>query len=395
MFNIEKVNQKKTEIMNALANAVRENNEQGMADAMNAWQNEVSDAIMAQVAEMSASVDTAVLAQRGTYQLTSEEKAFYNKFIESARADATPATVITGIMDVLPGTVIDRVLSDMRQNHPLLDAIDFQNTAAAVKIVLNKKGSQTATWDVLNTPITKDLAGEIEVLDMTLCKLTAYMYVTKDMLNLGPVWVDAYVRNVLSEALATGLETAIVDGSGDKQPIGMTRNFKGAFNDGYNRKSATSVPDFGIATYSSLIGTLAKDSKNNYRAISEVILIVNPADYFTKVMPATTAYTVNGQFENNRFPYPTKVIQSVGVQSGHAVLGIAKNYFMGLGTSKGGRIEYDDSYKFLEDLRTYTIRLYGNGRPLDINDFAYLDISAVKAAIPQVAVVGEITTTEA
>lgn len=71
----------------------------------------------------------------------------------------------------------------MKQNHPLLDVINFQNTTAVTKLVLNKKGEQSATWDVLNTPITKQLDGEIEVISMTLAKLTAYMFVTFDMLD--------------------------------------------------------------------------------------------------------------------------------------------------------------------------------------------------------------------
>lgn len=105
-------------------------------------------------------------------------------------------------------------------------------------MVLNKQGAQTATWDELNTPITKQLTGTIEIIQMTLCKLTAYMFVTLDMLDLGPAWVDRYTRETLSEALAAGLETGMVDGNGLKQPIGMTRNFTGSFNSstGYARK---------------------------------------------------------------------------------------------------------------------------------------------------------------
>jgi hypothetical protein len=112
------------------------------------------------------------------------------------------------------------------------------------------------------------------------------------------------------------------------------------------------------------------------------VLIVNPADYFTKVMPATTVLTPMGTYVSNVLPFPTDVIQSVGVPSGKAVLGLAKKYFMGVGTGRGGKLEYSDDFKFVDDLRTYKIKLYGVGRPHDINAFAYLDISNLAPIYP-------------
>ena len=177
----------------------------------------------------------------------------------------------------------------------------------------------------------------------------------------------------MSEALAVALETAMVDGNGLNQPVGMTRNFTGSLDSskGYSRKTATKVTAFDKETYGTLLSTLATNPNGGTRTVSEVILIVNPVDYFTKV------------------------IQSVGVPANHAVIGLAKRYFMGIGTAKGGKLEYDDSYKYLEDLRTYKIKLYGTGKPLDTNAFIYLDISGVKDVLPTFKVVNETTTTGA
>jgi hypothetical protein len=73
------------------------------------------------------------------------------------------------------------------------------------------------------------------------------------------------------------------------------------------------------------------------------------------------------------------VIQSVGVQEGHAIVGLGKRYFLGLGTGRDGLIEYSDHAQFLEDNRVYTTHLYGNGRPMDNAAFEYLDISGLQA----------------
>jgi len=138
-------------------------------------------------------------------------------------------------------------------------------------------------------------------------------------------------------------------------------------------------------TYGTLLSTLATDGNTGrQRAVSRVVLIVNPADYFTKIMPATTVLTPMGTYVGGVLPFPTDIVQSVGVPSGHAVLGIAKKYFMGVGTGKGGKLEYSDEYKFLEDLRTYKVKFYGMGRPYDINAFLYLDISNMAPTFPTI-----------
>ena len=383
MKNLDKIKQEKDKLRNALADAIRANDEEALGAAMDSWMQFVSDTVMDEAAGLVDATDRSILAARGIRQLTAEETKFYQDFISNARQDAQ--TVITNITSALPQTVIDSVMDDIRGAYPLLDMIDFTNTGAAIKWVLNAQGAQAATWDELNTSITKDLAGAIQVVDLTQNKLSAYMYTTQDMLDLGPQWVDRYVRALLADALAAGLETAIVDGNGLKQPIGMTRNFTGSFNSstGYARKSATSVTSLDPTTYGTLLATLAVDGiTSKPRPVSRVVLIVNPADYFTKVMPATTVLTPMGTYVSNVLPFPTDVIQSVGVPSGKAVLGLAKKYFMGVGTGRGGKLEYSDDFKFVDDLRTYKIKLYGMGRPHDINAFAYLDISNLAPIYP-------------
>lgn len=388
MKNLDKLKQEKDNLRNALAEAVRAGDEAQIGTAMDSWMQFVSDTVMQEASGMIAATDRNILAARGIRQLTTDETKFYESFIANARQDAQ--TVITNITGDLPQTVIDSVMDDMKAAYPLLDLIDFTNTGAAIKWVLNAQGAQSAAWGELNEAITKDLAGAIQIVDMTQRKLTAYMFTTQDMLALGPQWVDRYVRAVLADSLSAGLETGMVDGNGLKTPIGMTRAFTGSLDPstGYARKSATSVVTLDPTTYGTLLSTLAVDGNTGkQRAVSRALLIVNPADYFTKIMPATTVLTPMGTYVGGVLPFPTDIVQSVGVPSGHAVLGIAKKYFMGVGTGKGGKLEYSDEYKFLEDLRTYKIKFYGMGRPHDINAFLYLDISNLVPVIPSVKTV--------
>lgn len=385
MINLDKIKQKKDDLRVQLAEALREGDDKKIGEAMDGFMSFMSETIMAEASGIGEAADKSVLAARGVRQLTVKETEFYNDFISRAKAAGDPQTVITNIGSALPETVIDSVMDDMRAAYPLLNLIDFTNTGAAIKWVLNGQGAQAATWDELNTEITKDLEGTINVVDMTQRKLSAFMFVTEDMLDLGPAWVDRYVRAILSESLSAGLEIGMVDGNGLKQPIGMTRNFAGSLDPstGYARKSPITVTDFSPVSYGALLATLAVDGNTQKeRPVSRALLVVNPVDYFTKIMPATTMLTNLGSYVGNVLPFPTDVVQSVGVPSGHAVLGIARKYFMGVGTSRGGRLEYTDHYKFLEDLRTYKIKFFGMGRPYDINAFIYLDIENLVATNP-------------
>lgn len=385
MTNLDSIKNRKDALRAELAEAVRAGDEQKIGGALDSFMQFMSDTVVAEASGAIDAADRNVLAARGVRQLTAEETKFYEGFIAKARGDAQ--TVITGIGDALPQTVIDSVMEDMKQAYPLLNLIDFTNTGAAIKWVLNAQGAQSATWDELNTPITKDLEGAIAIVDMTQRKLSAFMFTTQDMLALGPVWVDRYVRAILADALSAGLEVGIVDGNGLKEPIGMTRNFTAPLDQttGYPRKTAKAVVKLAPGEYGELLSTLTVDGNSGRkRAVASVIFVVNPTDYFTKVMPATTIKNVLGQYVSGVLPFPTDIIQSVGVPEGHAVVGIAKKYFMGVGTGKGGKLEYSDEYKFLEDLRTYKIKFYGTGRPYDINAFIYLDITGLGPVYPTV-----------
>jgi len=50
------------------------------------------------------------------------------------------------------------------------------------------------------------------------------------MLALGPIWLDKFVREILQESIAIGLEKAIITGNGVDQPIGMLKDITKSVN---------------------------------------------------------------------------------------------------------------------------------------------------------------------
>ncbi len=367
--------------------ALEQGDQQAVATALATYSQTVQEQLAQQYAALSDTqrTDAAILAARGVRQLTSEEHKFYEKLISAMQGGKSFNQAWTGMDITLPETIVDSVMEDITTQFPLLDAIDFANSSAVTRWIYNKQGTQLATWDALGAKIVTELSGSFGEMDLTQCKLTAYMTVSKDYLKLGASWLDAYIRAVLSEANGLALETACLTGDGDRKPIGMMCDLaNGTTTDGkttYEQKTATAVTTLDPETYGALLAKLAKTPTGRARTVSNVILVVSPADYLTKVMPATTILTPQGTYVSDVLPFPTKVIQSAAMPEGKAVLGLAHRYGMRMGTDARGFIEYDDSVQFLEDNRVFTSHLYGNGRPLDNNAFEVLDISGLTAPI--------------
>lgn len=378
MKNLDLIQAARNEILQKMSKAITENNAEDYAQAFNELAESIQESIKCEYEQAVNSADVNVLAQRGVRQLTSEESKYYQSVIDAMRS-SNPKQALTDLDVTLPKTTIDSVFEDLTANHPLLDAINFQNTGALVEILVSTS-TGVAGWGELAATIDKELAGAFAVIELGQKKLSAFVPIAKAMLDLGPVWLDKYVRELLGEALATELEATIVDGDGNGKPLGMTRKLTGAVDGAYPQKTAVAITDLSPATFGTILDTVSQGPNGKRRPVPELLMVVNPSDYYTKVFPATTPRSTDGTYNYDVFPYPVKKIISPAVPTGKAVFGLAKRYFCGLGTSKGGKLEYSDDYKFLEDQRIYLIKLYGNGRALDENAFYLADISGLVVA---------------
>lgn len=375
---------KQKEAIAAIQSAMKEGDEEGIKQA---WQGFL-DAVVETIKEdyEMYSNDNAALAQRGYRQLTKEEKAFYQKMIKAGMA-ADPKQAFTDLLGInggMPETIIQDVTRELQEQHPLLNRINFQNVKYLTRWILNDHTKDSAVWGPINSEIEKEITSGFREINVSLCKLTAYAVIPKDMLDLGPEFLDNYIRTILREALYVALEKGIVAGNGLNQPVGLDRNISEDvdFNQktGYPQKEAIAITSFMPKEYGEVLAKLAVTEKGRMRTFNEVTLICNQVDYLTKVMPATTVLNTAGLFAKDVFPFPTEVIRCNEIETGQAIICLPEEYFFGLGGSKDGTIMYDDSYKFLEDIRTYLIKLHGNGRPYDNTVALLLDISGMEPA---------------
>jgi hypothetical protein len=170
--------------------------------------------------------------------------------------------------------------------------------------------------------------------------------------------------------LAIGLESAIVNGDGVNKPIGMTRDLTDA---NYPMKTATVITDFQPVTLGTHI--MAPLTRGGKRNVSNVILVVNPLDYWQIVYGATTILPLDGQYRHGVLPIPARFEQSEAMPQGRMAAGMARDYFLGAGFNTG--IITSDEYKFVDRQRIYLTELAANGRPLDKDSFLLFDISGV------------------
>lgn len=364
----------------------------------------------------SANGDRTILAQRGFRQLTAAETRYYEKIIEAGKSQ-NPKQTYAGLQEdtVMPVTIISDVYRDLVQEHPLLSAVNFQSVEYLTRWILNDHSVQTAVWGAVNSQITQQISSAFRTVEVTQCKLSAYAVIEKDMLDLGPVFLDNYIRTFLKEALAVGLESAIACGNGHNQPIGLDRDIHQGVtvnsSTGYPQKTPVSLTSFMPKEYGEVLAmlavtevwytadatgeiTAASTAANsdgspksgytkhggNIRSFDGVTLICNQVDYLKKVMPATTVLNAAGTFSSNLFPFPTKVVRCNAIATGKAILCLPKEYFIGVGTSKNGTLEYSDDLYFLEDKRVFKVKMHGMGKAYDDTVAVLLDISNLEEA---------------
>lgn len=364
-----------------LQTALQSNNE---AEIQQAW-NAFSDSIVEEIRNdyMESVQDKNILVQRGYRQLTQAEEKYYNALITASKCRNAQQAVTTladlTANDLMPESIIDQVMKDLVEEHPILTKVNFQNAKYATKIIMNNHSRQNAVWGEVDAEITKEITSQFKVLELSINKLSAFAVIPVAMLDLGATFLDGYIRTILKDAIACGLEDAIIAGDGNGKPVGLMKKLTGAVDGVHQDKAAQAVTNFDVASMGALIAQMAKNEKGQNRPVGHLSLVCNANDYYTLVAPAVRVQNMSGAYVDN-FAFPMDVVISESVPEGKAILADLNNYYVGVAFAKEGVIEFSDEYKFLEEQRTYKIKTYANGRALDENCAIVLDITGLEPA---------------
>lgn len=418
---------KKFEALEAINNAMETGDKVALNTGLEAFAEEIMESVKADMKSVEDKPMSSLIAnpKYNLRSLSAKEVDFYKAVTVSGNTMTnTP----------LPSSIYERVFEDLKAEHPLLSKIQFINTSAVTEFVMRDSKVAAATWGKLCDEITKQIDMAFVKKTLNNNKLSAFVNLCKSMIAIGPAWLDRFVREVLAESIALGLEKAIVAGTGKDQPIGMVKDLKGAVVDGvYPDKTAESLTSFETADVASeilapmtgfvpdwvaatayVIGDVVKAGGNVYQATVagtssstapshttttptldgttlkwlytgayagefavnpvDLLFIVNPFDYYNQILGAFVFQNQAGEFIMDKNAFGATILQSAAVPQGKMVVGKAKDYFLGLAMNEN--VSFSDDYRFLEDDRVYVAKLLAHGEPVNNDAFKVYNLPA-------------------
>lgn len=375
------------EVSMQMADAMQSDDKDKIALAWSAFADCIANQVRSDFRASQGNGDAEALADRGYRKLTGAEQRWYER-VSSALKSKNPKQEFIDILasdekdDVMPETIIEDVLRYLQENRPLLSKVRMQYVGFSTKWVINDNSVQRGAWGEIDAKIVTEIKGAIKILDVEQAKYSAFCIIPIDILDMGPQFLDSFIRATLAEATGLGLEEAIVAGNGVNMPCGMMRNPNGVFDqtNGYPEKEAIKVTSFAPVEYGNIVAKVSRTEKDKERQFDKVYILCSMTDYLTKIMPATTVLTPNVGYVSNLFPFPTEVIPCSAVPHGKCVLGVLDDYTLAVGGNKNGVIEYDDSIGFLDHTRAFRIVQHAAGRAYDNTSFIVLDISNLDPA---------------
>ena len=357
--------------------------EQDTVKLSNAW-DEMQTALAEDLTEKiteevrTQQMDAQILTARGQNVLTSKEKKFFNEVIEFGGFDED---------SILPVTTQERIFEDLVEAHPLLEAIGLQDLGAVTRFI-KSDATKAYAWGKLFGDIKGQVSAAFTEEQIGQLKLTAFAVIPKDMLELGPVWVERYVRTLLVESYSVGLEYGLVNGRGPAQnePIGLMKNVDKE-SGAVTTKTATGTLTFAPSQFGEIIAgelhdvikALAVDEDGKSRKVlNKIVMVVNPIDVIS-VQARNTIQTSNGQWVT-ALPYNIKVVESEEIPTNKALFFVKGEYLAAV--AGGYKANKYDQTLAIEDAMLYTIKQFANGKPND-NKTALLYNLDIKFQTPQ------------
>lgn len=343
------------------AEATAEDKTEALNNYLKALQQETENRILDEANSVVS--DNNVLQMRGQNVLTNEERRFFNAVIEEGGFTDE---------DVLPTTTQERVFEDIEKEHKLLQAIGVQNLGAVTEFIYSDPEG-AAVWGPLFDEIKGQLNASFRKETITQLKLTAFVPISKAMLDLGPEWMERYVRTILSEAIKAGLERGYVAGDGKDEPVGLLYNIKD--DGGVEEKDTEGTLTFkpGRTTINELKGVVKKLSqqldkdgevKDEPRRVEgRIVMVTNPFDTFD-IQANATIQNTSGAYVTN-LPFNPTMTESAHVPQGKVLFFVRGEYIAAVGGNLDVK-RYRETLA-LEDADVFIAKQYATGKPVDNN----------------------------
>lgn len=323
--------------------------------------------LIAELTEQNAraAADEDYRKSLGLHVLSKEEKEFYEKFKDIKQA------ITAQQIDILPTSIIDRTLDDVKRNSDVLTLVQF--APADVKKWLVAEHSGQAVWGDLTAAITGELSATFSALNIEQHKLTVYMVIPKAIRDLALPFVDRYFTAILAEAMQDGLVKGYLEGNGKTGPIGIMKQIETFKEDGTadDKTPLTTITKFSPKGLAEVRKTLTNEGM---RTVSELHLICNPLDEAEYVDPALYGEALTGGYRNTSFMPIVKHVDK-NCPQGKAIFTIPNVYVMG---ATSVRMDEYDQTKAMDDADLIIGKCYANGRAVDDNCAVVFDVTKLE-----------------
>ncbi|WP_100373080.1 phage major capsid protein [Bacillus sp. FJAT-45037] len=340
-----------------------EQDQEKLASAWNEMQDALAEDLTDKITEQvrNQNVDAQILTARGQNVLTSEETKFFNQVVEFGGFDED---------SILPVTTQERIFEDLIAAHPLLGVIGLQDLGAVTRFIKSDP-TKAFAWGALFGEIKGQVSAAFTEEQIGQLKLTAFAVIPKDMLDLGPVWVERYVRTLLVESYSVGLEYGLVNGRGPSQnePIGLMKN-KDSETGAVTTKTASGTLTFAPSERGEIVAgelhdvikSLSTNEKGKARKVlNKIVMVVNPIDLIS-VQARNTIQNSNGQWVTS-LPYNIQLVESEEIPEKKTLFFVRGEYLAAV--AGGYKTNKFDQTLAIEDAMLYTIKQFANGKPSD------------------------------
>lgn len=356
-----------------------EEQSQALSNMLESLANDVRADVMKEANEIGS--DKSILQSRGFNVLTSEETKFFNAVIEEGGFKET---------DTLPKTTQERVFEDLVKEHPLLREIGIRNLGAVTEFIYGDPEG-ASVWGDLFGEIKGKLNATFRKEKIEQLKLTAFIPIANDMLSLGPVWVERYVRTMIREAMSVGLEKGFVAGDGQSMPIGLM--YQKESNGAVVQKTSSGTLTFepGRTMINEMAGVIKKlstyfkhdDSEEEtpmYRKVAgKIVMVVNPFDN-VQITANATIQNANGVYITS-MPYSVTIVESTFVPEGKAIFFLRDQYIAAIGGAMTMR-KFEETLA-MEDATLYISKQFATGKPVDKYAAKVYDLNLVDEEVPE------------
>lgn len=384
---MQKLSASKEELKNAF-NAVMAKEDSTQAEQMKAMEDFISavseeknEQIRAEYEELKHVTDTSILASRGIHSLTSDEVKYYNEVVKSEGFNVDV---------IMPETIIERVFEGIVEERPLLQMINFMPYTGKNKLIKGRRVGK-AVWGPLHRDLEGELDAEFGSTSNVINNLTAFFVISNDTLDLGPTWVDRFVRLCLQEVTAEALEEASVTGTGKDQPIGLIKDLDGSVVGGvYPDKASSGTltladPETMIEEFTALLKDFTEythkigDSDTGvtkYRRVEgKLKLLVHPTNYLDIVARAMTMNLDGNYVKSLPHIRIEDIVESEFAPIDKVVAFLPAEYDASI--SHNNRIYVYKETLAMSRATLYAVDMFADGRPMNNEMSRVYDLSLV------------------